>query len=168
MLFVPVLALAVTSLSDLNAAERAEGNRKPLAVRVGKSLLRTVWPAQVLKIRIDGVGSHDVAGIVVSGVKFHRALDPAAFTAEIVSLVRQTFAASDVEEVDIWATVPLPYVPQVPVDGEYLQPTTKIVYAASVRRPELATFAERLARGDDVYWEPDWRRSLEGGGSPKP
>jgi hypothetical protein len=162
------LALAVSSLSDLNAAARAEGNRKPLAIQVGKALLRTVWPAQVMKIRVDGVGPHEVAGIVVSGVKFHSALDPASFTAEIVALVRQTFAASDVEEVDIWATVPLPYVPQVPVDGEYLQPTTRIVYAATVERPERASFAARLERGDDVYWDPAWRRSLPGAAAARP
>jgi hypothetical protein len=168
VLFAPFFALAALSLPDLNAAARAEGNRKPLAIQVGRSLLRTVWPAQVMKIRVDGVGTHAVAGIVVSGVKFHSALDPAAFTAEIVALVQRTFAASDVEEVDIWATIPLPYVPQVPVDGEYLQPTTRIVYAAAVERPELATFAARLERGDEVYWDPAWRRSLPAGGATPP
>jgi hypothetical protein len=163
----PIVAFAATSLIELNAAERAEGNRKPIAVQIGRALLQTRWPAQVLKIRVDGVGRHEVAGLVVSGVKFHRALDPAAFTAEIVDLVRQTFAASDVEEVDVWATIPLPYAKQVPVNGEYLQPTQRTVYGATIERAEAGTYAARLQRGADVYWDARWRRSLGGAGAPE-
>jgi hypothetical protein len=165
MLLAPVLAFAVSSLVDLNAAERADGNRKLAAVQIGRVLLRTRWPAQVLKIRVDGVGRHEVAGLVVSGVKFHRALDAGAFTAEIVALVEQTFAASDVDEVDVWATVPLPYVKQVPVNGEYLQPVQRTVYGAAIERSELGTYMARLRRGDDVYWDAAWRRSLGGAGT---
>jgi len=165
VLLVPALAFAATSLIDLTAAERAEGNRKPIAVQIGRALLQTRWPAQVLKIRVDGVGRHEVAGLAISGVKFHRALDPAAFTAEVVDLVRQTFAASDVEEVDVWATVPLPYARQVPVNGEYLQPTQRTVYGATIQREEAGTYAARLERGSDVFWDARWRRSLGGAGA---
>jgi hypothetical protein len=165
VLLAPALAFAATSLIDLTAAERAEGNRKPIAVQIGRALLQTRWPAQVLKIRVDGVGRHEVAGLAISGVKFHRALDPAAFTAEVVDLVRQTFAASDVEEVDVWATVPLPYARQVPVNGEYLQPTQRTVYGATIQREEAGTYAARLERGSDVFWDARWRRSLGGAGA---
>lgn len=160
LLGAAAIAFALNSLAGLDAAERAEGNRKALAIAVGRVLLRTPWPAQVLKIRVDGVPRHHVAGLLISGVKFHRALDPAAFTAEVVALVEQTFAASDVEEVDVWATVPLPYVKQLPVAGEYLRPVDRIVYGATILRSEGATYAARLQRGDDVYWDPQWRRAL--------
>ena len=159
MLFL--FALAASSVVDLNAAERAEGNRPAQAVQIGKALLCSVWPAQVLKIRVDAAGNHTVAGLMISGVKFHRRLDPAAFTAEVVSLVRMTFAASPVEEVDVWATIPLPPFKQRPVGGEYLIPTDRFVYGAAVPRSELATFAARLARGDEVFWDPAWRRTLD-------
>ncbi len=154
------LAFAASSLVDLNAVERAEGNRRADAVQLGRVLLRTVWPAQVLKIRIDSAGRHEVAGIVLSGVKFHRKLDAGEFGAEVAALVRMTFATSGVEEIDVWATVPLPYVKQVLVHGEYLQPTERIVFSVTVPRSEAATFAGRLRRGDDVFWDPAWRSSL--------
>jgi hypothetical protein len=148
------------SVVDINAAERAEGNRIADAVRIGRVLLRTTWPAQVLRIRVDGVGSHTVAGLMLSGVKFHRALDENGFDNEVIELVRLTFASSRVEEVDVWATVPLPYAKQTPVNGEYLRPTDRIVYGATVGRTEASTFAERLLRGDDVFWDARWRRTF--------
>jgi hypothetical protein len=154
------LAFAASSVVDLNAIERAEGNRPAQAVQIGRVLLRTTWPAQVLKIRVDGAGAHAVAGLVLSGVKFHRRLDPAAFTAEVVALVAMTFASSYVDEVDVWATVPLPYARQQPVNGEYLIPTERTVYGVTILRSEAATFAARLGRGDDVFWDPAWRRTL--------
>lgn len=156
-----ILAFALAaSVVDLDAAERAAGNRMADAVRIGRVLLRTTWPAQVLRIRVDGVGSHAVAGLMLSGVKFHRRLDAAGFSSEVIDLVRLTFANSTVEEVDVWATVPLPYRKQQPVNGEYLQPTDRIVYGATIGRSEATTFAERLLRGDDVFWEAGWRRAL--------
>jgi hypothetical protein len=154
------LAFVASSLVDLNAAERAEGNRRADAVQLGRVLLRTIWPAQVLKIRVDGAGRHEVAGLVLSGVKFHRRLDPAGFGAEVAALIRLTFTTLGVEEVDVWATVPLPYVEQTPVNGEYLQPTERIVFGATVPRSDAAAFGARLRRGDDVFWDPVWRSSL--------
>jgi hypothetical protein len=164
-----VFALAFAAAGatiDLNATERAEGNRRAAAVRVGRALLRTVWPAQVLKIRIDGIANHDVAGLMISGVKFHHPLDAAGFTDEVIALVTQTFAASDVEEVDIWATVPLPPFAQKPVNGEFLQPTDRVVYGAAILRSQQATFPERLRRGHEVYWDPAWQKSLMTGARP--
>jgi len=154
------LAFVAGSTFDLNAAERAEGNRRPEAVQVGRALLRTIWPAQVLKIRIDGVDKHSVAGLMISGVKFHRPLDAAEFTGEVIALASQTFAASDVEEVDVWATVPLRPFAQKPVNGEFLQPTDRIVYGATILRSQSATFAARLRLGVGVYWDPVWQNSL--------
>ena len=157
---VAALAFAAASIVDLDAAARAAGNRRAQAVALARVLLRTTWPAQVLRIRVDGAGTHTVAGLVLSGVKFHRALDPPSFEAEVVALVRSAFASSGVEEVDVWATVPLPYVKQEPVNGEYLKPTTRTVFAATVMRSEAAGLAARLARGDGAFWDPSWKRTL--------
>jgi hypothetical protein len=160
MVALALAAVIANATSGLDAAARAEGNRKTEAIAVGRSLFATLWPAQVLKIRIDGAGRHSVAGLMLSGVKFHRRLDASSFTAEVIALVRTTFAASDVEEVDVWATVPLPKFDQKPVNGEYLQPTDRIVYGATILRSEEKTFPVRLNRGDDVFWDPGWKRSL--------
>jgi hypothetical protein len=155
------------SAAAVDAVLRAGGNRKATATQIGRALFGTVWPAQLVKVRVDGAGSHEVAGLVISGVKFHASLDAASFTREVVMLVAQTFAASGVEEVDVWATVPLGVVPHEVVGGDLAQPTSRIVYGATVVREELATFPARLQRGDDVFWDPQWRGAL-GGPVPAP
>ncbi len=145
---------------ELNAASRAAGNRKADATALARALLAVTWPAQLLKVRIDGAGTHEIAGLLLSGVKFHRRLAPADFTAEAVALVERSFAASRVEEVDVWAVTPLPVTRAEVQSGEYLKPTARVVYSATVRRAEAGTFATRLRRGDGVYWDPAWRRGL--------
>ena len=137
----------------VNAQARAQGNRRSDAVALGTALLTTRWPAQVLKVRIDGIGSHEVAGLVLSGVKFHTPVDAAAFTNEVIALVQRTFAHSRVEEVDVWATVPLRA-------GDNAQPTTRTVYGVTIRRDEAATFAGRLHAGGGAFWDQAWKRSL--------
>ena len=144
----------------VNAEARAQGNRRSDAVALGSALLQTRWPAQVLKVRIDGIASHEVAGLVLSGVKFHAPTDPEAFTNEVIALVQRTFAHSRVEEVDVWATVPLHVGEHVVVAGDNAQPTTRTVYGATVRRSEEATFPARLHAGDGVFWDRSWKRSL--------
>jgi hypothetical protein len=151
-----------STTAAIDAEARAAGNHRADAVALGTVLLARRWPAQVLKVRIDGTGGHAVAGIVVSAVKFHERLDPAEFTAEAVALVSAAFAASGVEEVDLWATVPLPVTEEEVSTGDYLRPAAQIVYAATVRRTERSTFAGRLRRGENVFWDPAWRRSLGG------
>jgi len=148
------------SLADVDAAARATGNRKAEAIRIGQALFTTLWPVQIRKVRVDGTGRHLVAGLVLSGVKFHGKLSAEGLTNEVIALVDRTFAADPVEEVDVWTIVPLPtYVHEV-VSGDLAQPTSRIVYGATILRSELPTFAARLRRGDDVYWQPGWRQSL--------
>lgn len=154
-------ARAAYSLVEMRAQQRAAGNRREDAVRIGRTLFRTVWPAQVRKVRVDGVGAHRVAGVVLSGTNFHSKLAPAAFVDEVVAIVTQTFAASDVEEVDAWAILPLPTYANEVVAGDLAQPTSYTVFSATVRRGELSRFAERIRSGTDVYWDAAWRRSLE-------
>jgi len=145
---------------QLSAAARAAGNRKADATVLARALLAVTWPAQVMKVRIDGAGTHEIAGLLISGVKFHRRLGPAGFTDEAVALVERSFAASRVEEVDVWAVTPLAVTRAEVQSGEYLQPTARVVYSATVQRSEAATFAARLRRGEGVFWDAAWRRNL--------
>lgn len=145
------------------ALSRARGNDKPEAARIGRDLFTTEWPVQVTKIRVDTAGSHKVAGLVLSGTKFHEPVTPDRFTTEVIDLVNRTLAASSVEEVDVWVTLPLPTYAHEVVAGDLAQQTSYIVYAATVRRGERETFGERLRRGEDVYWLPKWRATLSPG-----
>ena len=153
-------AAAAGQQALVNAEARAAGNRRPEAVALGTALLASTWPAQVLKVRIDGAGSHEVAGLVLSGVKFHQPVDAEGFTNEVVALVQRAFMRSGVEEVDVWATVPLHVGEHAVVAGDNAVPTTRVVYGATIRRQESATFAERLRSGTGVFWDAGWKESL--------
>ncbi len=150
------------SLAEVDAAARAAGNRPKLARALGTALFQTSWPAQILKVRVDAVGSHAVAGLVLSGTKFHHPLDRDAFLAEVRDLVATSFAHSDVEEVDLWTTIPLRTHAHEVVAGDLAMPTSRNVFAVTVRRREAQTFAARLKSGRDVFWDPAWRRTLTG------
>jgi hypothetical protein len=150
------------SLVEIEAQARAGGNRREEAVRLARALLAHRWPAQVLKVRVDGAGRHLVAGIVLSGVKFHAPLDDRAFLAEATSIVLRAFAASPVEEVDIWATVPISVGKGAVVAGDFAQPTTRLVFSATVRRSAAAGETRALAHGDVLFWDPAWRATLHG------
>ena len=155
------MALAGSSLADVDAAARAAGNRKPIAIAVGRKLFAQMRSAQILKIRVDGVGPHQIAGIVLSGVKFHEPLDPDGFAREVAELVRETFAASDVEEVDVWAIVPLRVGQHAVVAGDKAVPTSRVVYGTTVRRTADPGLPARVTAGDAVYWDPAWKASLQ-------
>jgi hypothetical protein len=148
--------------ADLNAEARAAGNRRAEAVKIGRALFVTVWPVQVLKVRVEGLDRHEVAGLTLSAVKFHQDVDRAGFLNEIELLVQRTFGVSSVEEVDVWATVPIPFDVREPVSGDLAQPTTRIVFAVSCRRSELPGLGARLRSGDGIYWSPDFHDKLKG------
>jgi hypothetical protein len=150
----PFAARAGGSEAEVDAYARAAGNRHADAVALGTVLFARQRSAQVVKVRIDGAMSHEVAGLVISGVKFHAPLSQSEFTDEVIDLVHTTFAASRVEEVDVWATVPLATEAGAIVSGDMAQPTSRTVFAVSVRRAEGANFATRMRRGTDVYWDP--------------
>ena len=150
------------SLADVDAAARAAGNRRPEAIALARVLLATEWPAQVLKIRIDAVGTHEVAGLVLSGVKFHRPLDQNAFAQEAAQLVELTFAHSPVEEVDVTATVPAQAPVGAPVSGDLALPTAKTVFSATVRRAgRPADLAAAFVRSMDSFWDRAWLARLQ-------
>ncbi len=155
-------ARASGSLADVDAYARAAGNRPKLARALGDVLFQTSWPAQITKVRVDAVGPHAVAGLVLSGTKFHRPLDPDDFLSEVRDLVSASFAHSAVEEVDLWTTIPLATHAHEVVAGDLAMPTSRTVFAVSVQRREAATFAARLAAGRDVFWDAAWRATLRG------
>jgi len=166
----PSPALGATrspSLATVDANARAAGNRRATAVALGTRLFSRVWPVQILKVRVDGVGRHEVAGLVLSGVKFHARVDAHAFLAEVAALVGSSFASAPVEEVDVWATTPLDVARGTVVAGDNAQPTARIVFATTALRAQAPTIAARLASGGGVYWNASWKRSLAAAARPE-
>lgn len=176
------------SLATVDANARAEGNRRAAAVALGSVLFRRVWPAQILKVRIDGIGRNEVAGLALSGVKFHGRVDPCAFAHEVADLVRLSFAAVPVSEVDVWATTPLDVARGTVVAGDNAQPTARVVFGATIPRAQAAGFLvhlessvapklrvvaghasaadkakldSSLAAEDGIYWNSSWKNALE-------
>jgi hypothetical protein len=157
------IAAAPVSAADEDARARAAGNRHAEAVKIGSVLFATRWPAQILRVRVDAVGRHAIAGLMLSAVKFHQDIDRAGFLNEIELLVQRTFAASDVEEVDVWATVPIAVKEHTVVSGDLAEPTSRTVFAVTCRRDQLTGLVARLRNGDGVYWSPDFKAQLRGG-----
>lgn len=146
---------------DVNAAARAGGNRKAEAIALARVLLAREWPAQLTKVRIDAAGSHAVAGLVVVGSKFHRPLSRAGFAQEAAALLEIAFAHSPVEEVDLWATVPLSAPMGAAVSGDMAVPTSKIVFSITARRSDLAhRGGVALVLGRSAFWDPAWVATL--------
>jgi hypothetical protein len=154
------LASGRGTVADIDAAARAAGNRPAVARAIGTALFATTWPVQVTKVRVDGVGSHDVAGLVLSGVKFHGSPGRSGFLAEVVRLVESVFATPAIEEVDLWTTVPLKPHEHAIVSGDLAMPTSRTVFAVTVTRAEAKALAARLRDGRDVFWDAAWRASL--------
>jgi hypothetical protein len=151
---------APPGVSASDAFARATGNRKDVAVSIGRTLFRTMWPAQIVNVYADGISGHVVAGLHISGVHFHHALTRAQFVDEVCRAVQQTFAAAPVEEIDVWASVPIPVAKGTVVAGDLAMPTFRTVFAVSVRREEpAAVLARRIDAGVDVFWDQDWTRS---------
>lgn len=148
------------AVASLDAAARAEGNRKATAVAIGKALFGREWPAQVLKVYCDGIGRHEVAGLRISGEHFHRPLTAEAFEAEVADLVERSFAAAPVEEVDVLAVVPLAVVKGEDVSGDLAVPTSRTVFTVTVLRGErAAALHARMRAGRGVYLNQEWART---------
>jgi hypothetical protein len=151
---------APPGIDRLDAIARAGGNRKAMAVSIGRALFDVRWPAQVLNVYADGFAGHDVAGLRVSGVRFHHTLTRAEFAQEIAGLAHAAFAAAPIDEVDVWATVPLRVGKDVVVAGDIAKPTSRTVFSVTVLREEsAASLLRRLQQGSGVYWDQEWARS---------
>jgi hypothetical protein len=151
---------APPSVGVTDAYARAAGNRKPIAVKIGRELFRTTWPAQVVNVYADGIAGHDVAGLHLSGVHFHHPLSRAEFLTEVYDIIERAFAAAPVEEVDVWASVPLNVGKGVVVAGDLAKPTFRTVFTVTVRREEsAAALLRRMQQGQGVFWDQDWERT---------
>ena len=150
--------------------DRAAGSRRAAATALARALLTMQWPATVDQVRIDGVKGHQIAGIVLSGVKFHRRLDANGFLNEVAALIVRSFANSDVEEVDVWATTPISVPKGAVVSGDYAVPAAKTVFSCTVLRDDLPHLGVLLHTNADVYWAPQFLKRLRAGGlaAPKP
>lgn len=147
------------SIAALDAEARSSGNRLEIAESLGSDLFLTRWPAQVIKIAANSVGSHLVIGLVISGVKFHRALTREQFMAEVNDLLSLTLHRTQSEEVDAWVTVPLNVGKGVVVSGDLAHPSTRVVFTISARRDESpAETIARMRSGRGVYWDEEWAR----------
>lgn len=131
-----------------------------VAVTIGRALFATEWPAQVLNVYADGIPGHDVAGLRISGRNFHHPLTREEFIGEVADLVQRTFDSSNVEEVEIWATVPLRVGKDLVVSGDLAVPTWRTVFTLTAKRNEpLSTLVQRMRRADGVFWDQEWARS---------
>ena len=129
-------------------------------MKIGREIFRTYWPAQVLNVYADGLGGYRVVGLHVSGVHFHHPISREQFINEVTALVQRTFAASGVDEVDVWATVPLRVGKDIVVAGDLAKPTSRTVFTVSVLRGEsIPALDRRIRQGTDVFWDQDWTRS---------
>ncbi|MBV8724157.1 MAG: hypothetical protein JO350_02360 [Candidatus Eremiobacteraeota bacterium] len=149
----------VPSVADLDAAARAVGNRRDIAQRIGESVFRTQWAAQVSQISANQLGRHLIVGIRVWGVKFHRPLTRDQFVSEVVALVARAFAAAPLaEEADLWASVPIGVAKGVVVSGDLAKPTSRTVFSVTAQRSENASsLRNRIAsRAPGVFWDTGW------------
>lgn len=144
--------------------QRSTGSDLVTARAITTALLARPLPAQVLRVRCERAGRHVDCGLVVSGVKFHRALDLAAWNDEIATIIERAFvAAPQAEEIDCWATVPLDAGKGVVVSGDYAKPTAATVFSITVPRAGRGAVRARLADGRGVFWDPAFRASLSKG-----
>jgi hypothetical protein len=160
-----VLIAGPLGASDVaqRATARARGSDRPTAIAIGRALLAEPPPAQLTQIRCEKAGPHRICGLVVSGVKFKRPLDRQAFLAEVRALIEGAFKHAELEEVDLWATVPLSARKGVVVSGDAAKPTAATVFAVTVPRTALAQLGRQLESGRDVYWDPAFADSLAKG-----
>jgi peptidoglycan/xylan/chitin deacetylase (PgdA/CDA1 family) len=137
------------------ARSRIEGNDPDIAERVAVALLRASFPEQILKVRVMKTRPAAVAGIMISGVKFHGRMDRPTFAADASEMVARAFEADQaVSEVDVWAVVPVAVDPSATVSGDLAVPTTRTVFSASVMRAQWVRDPAGLGA---TYWDPSWQ-----------
>jgi len=137
------------------ARERIAGNDPQVAETVATALLAERFPEQIVKVRVERVMPAAVAGIVLSGRKFHAVVDRRRFEQDVRDMVEVTFSvAPTLDEVDVWATVPIAVAPGVTVSGDEAAPTERTVFSAAVRKADYRA-GSPWALGS-IYWDPSW------------
>lgn len=151
-------------MDDPRVVARSAGGDVVTSRRIAARLLARPLAAQLLRVRCERVGPHVDCGLVLSGTKFHRALDLTAWNAEVAALVDGAFAAAPgADEIDCWATVPLDAGKGTVVSGDYAKPTAATVFSITVPRAARAGMRARLAGGAGVFWDPAFRAALSKG-----
>jgi peptidoglycan/xylan/chitin deacetylase (PgdA/CDA1 family) len=140
------------------ARKRSEGNAPQIAERVGIALLSGDFPEQILKVKVLKSAPAVVAGIMLSGVKFHARVSRQTFEADVSEMIYRAFTAdASISEVDVWAVTPLRVGATAIVSGDLAVPTDRTVFSAAVARADWVRDATALGT---TYWDPDWSRSL--------
>lgn len=146
-------ALNIAEVRDI-AKDRIAGNAPDVAERVAVALLSAGYPEQILKVRTYKTQPAVVAGIMLSGVKFHAPVDRQTFAADAADMIYRAFAADpSVSEVDVWAVVPIAVPPHADVSGDLAVPTNRTVFSAAVRRADFTRDEGGLGT---TYWEAGW------------
>jgi hypothetical protein len=154
------VVVAPATAADYRAEGRAAGGDRATAVRVAHALLARPLDLQLTRVRCERVGAAGYCGLTLSGVKFHRRVDTAAFRAEVDELVRGALAVDpSIAEVDLWVTVPADAGKGAIVSGDFAQPSSATVFATTVPRA-LATSANLEA---NAFWDPKFRTELAQG-----
>jgi hypothetical protein len=89
-----------------------------------------------VRVRVEQVDAHRVAGITLDGLKLKRRVKPAEFYREANRMIDIALAQTDVEEADLRAFVP----------------PARTVFTLTVRRAD--------ADLREPYWDPAWRAGL--------
>jgi peptidoglycan/xylan/chitin deacetylase (PgdA/CDA1 family) len=160
-LFAAVLGASPTVSSGMPpdevraiARSRIEGNAPGIAERVAVALLDGAFPEPILKVRVLQLEPATVAGIMLSGQKFHRPVDRAAFAADVDAMLDRAFLADpSISEVDVWAVVPIPVGKTATVSGDLAVPTDRTVFSAAVPRTR---WLRAGGAAGVTYWEPGW------------
>ena len=145
---------------DYRAEGRAAGGDRATAVRVAHALLAKPLAMQLTRVRCERVAAAGFCGLTLSGVKFKRRVDTAAFRSEVDDLVRGALAVdASIAEVDLWVTVPADAGKGVVVSGDFAQPSSATVYATTVPR----ALAPHASDNAGVFWDAKFRAELAGG-----
>lgn len=138
------------------ARERIAGNAPQTAESITVALLSRKFPEQILKVHVVASKPATVAGIVLSGVKFHEPVNRERFERDVREMVAAAFSvAPSLDEVDIWATVPIEVNSQATVSGDYATPTAKTVFSAAVTRSSRSQTTDSWDLGV-TYWDKEW------------
>jgi len=161
---VPSVARGASD-DEVRAQARAHGGDRTTAVQVARALLAHPQSAQLVRVRCERLDDHRICGLILSGVKFHTKLDRPGFLAEVRALIDGAFAAAQLDEVDLWTTVPIDAGHAAVVSGDLAKPTSATVFAITVPRGAHAGLAAQLASGRDVFWDSEFAASLAKGTS---
>lgn len=151
-------------LQNARVVQRSSGGDLVTARKIAAALLARTLPAQLMRVRCERAAGHVDCGLIVSGTKFHRALDLASWNAEIATLIAGAYATvPELDELDCWATVPLDAGKGAVVSGDFARPTSATVFSITVPRAGRTGVARRLAAGQGIFWDPAFRAALSKG-----